>query len=179
MTHELNVWPLLSYTNADWGGCHDSRRSTSGYCVFLSGNLISWSSKRQSTLSMSSAEAGYRGVANVVETCCTHNLLFELTCSISTATLVYCNHVSAVYFSGNHVHHQHTKHIEMDIHFIREKVKRCEVRVLHVLSHYQFAISSLRDFLRLCLMISLSLSVYKPLDSTAVVSKNSIFPYFH
>lgn len=57
---------LIAYTNVDWGGCPDTRRSTSGYCVFLGDNLVSWSSKRQSTLSRSSVEAAYRGVANVV-----------------------------------------------------------------------------------------------------------------
>ncbi|CAH9100364.1 unnamed protein product [Cuscuta epithymum] len=61
---------LISYSDADWGGCPDTRRSTSGYCVYLGDNLLSWSSKRQPTLSRSSAEAEYRGVANVVaETC--------------------------------------------------------------------------------------------------------------
>ncbi|XP_021995754.1 uncharacterized mitochondrial protein AtMg00810-like [Helianthus annuus] len=57
---------LTAYSDADWGGCPDSRRSTSGYCVYLGSNLISWSSKRQPTISRSSAEAEYRGVANTV-----------------------------------------------------------------------------------------------------------------
>jgi hypothetical protein len=131
---------LISYTDADWGGCPDTRRSTSGYYVYLGDNLISWSVKRQHTLSRSSAEAEYSGVANVVsESCWIRNLLLELHCRITKATLVYCDNVSAVYLSDNPVQHQCTKHIEMDIHFVREKVARGQVRVLHVPSRYQIA----------------------------------------
>ena len=108
--------------------------------MFLGDNLVSWSSKRQPTLSRSSAEAEYRGVANVVsESYWIRNLLLELHCPIRKATLVYCDNVSAIYLSGNPVQHQRTKHIEMDIHFVREKVARGEVRVRHVPSRYQIA----------------------------------------
>ncbi|KAL9287174.1 putative RNA-directed DNA polymerase [Arabidopsis thaliana] len=55
---------LTTYSDADWGGCPDTRRSTSGYCVFLGSNLVSWSAKRQPTVSRSSSEAEYKGVAN-------------------------------------------------------------------------------------------------------------------
>ncbi|GJS76600.1 ribonuclease H-like domain-containing protein [Tanacetum coccineum] len=78
--------------------------STSGYCVFLGDNLLSWSAKRQHTISRSSAEAEYRGVANVVaETAWLRNLVRELHSPLSTATLVYCDNVSAVYMSANPV----------------------------------------------------------------------------
>ncbi|GKA75079.1 heat shock cognate 70 kDa protein-like protein [Tanacetum coccineum] len=115
---------LVGYTDADWAGCPSTRRSTSGYCVFLGDNLLSWSAKRQHTISRSSAEAEYRGVANVVaETAWIRNLLRELHSPLLTATLVYCDNVSAVYMSANPVQHQRTKHIEIDIHFVRDMVK--------------------------------------------------------
>ena len=60
---------LVAYTNADWAGCPDTRKSTSGFCVFLGHNLLSWSSKRQATVSRSSAEVEYRVVDNAVAGC--------------------------------------------------------------------------------------------------------------
>ncbi|GKD05517.1 ribonuclease H-like domain-containing protein [Tanacetum coccineum] len=124
---------LVGYTDTDWAGCPSTRRSSSGYCVFLGDNLLSWSAKRQHTLSRSSAEAEYQGVPNVVaETAWLRNLLRELHSPLSTATLVYCDNVSAVYMSVNSVQHQRTKHIEIDIHFVRDMVTAGHVRVLHV-----------------------------------------------
>ncbi|GKA94005.1 ribonuclease H-like domain-containing protein [Tanacetum coccineum] len=131
---------LVGYTDADWAGCPSTRRSTSGYCVFLGNNRLSWSAKRQHTISRSSVEAEYRGVANVVaETAWLRNLLRELHSPLSTATLVYCDNVSAVYMYVNPVQHQRTKHIEIDIHFVRDMVTAGRVRVLHVPSRFQYA----------------------------------------
>ncbi|GKE52089.1 ribonuclease H-like domain-containing protein, partial [Tanacetum coccineum] len=100
---------------------HDPREPHSrllrGFCSMYE------SSKRQPTLSHSSVEVEYRGVANVVaETCWLRNLLRELHTPLSSATLVYCDNVSAVYLSCNPVQHQRTKHIEIDIHFVRDLV---------------------------------------------------------
>ncbi|GKC73228.1 ribonuclease H-like domain-containing protein, partial [Tanacetum coccineum] len=107
---------LVAYSDADWAGCPTTRRSTSGYCV------------------------EYRGVTNdVAETCWLRNLLRELHTPLSSATLVYCDNVSAVYLSCNPVQHQRTKHIEIDIHFVRDLVAAGQVRVLNVPSRYQFA----------------------------------------
>ncbi|GKE31540.1 ribonuclease H-like domain-containing protein [Tanacetum coccineum] len=138
--HVSSTTQLSAYTDVDWAGCPVTRRSTSGYCVFLGDNLLSWSAKRQVTLSRSSAEAEYRGIANVVaETAWIRNFLCELHTPLFTATLVYCDNVSAVYMSANPVQHQCTKHIEIDIHFVRDFVASGQVRVLHVPSRFQYA----------------------------------------
>jgi len=131
---------IIAYSDADWAGCPDTRRSTSGYCIYLGNALVSWSSKRQATVSRSSAEAEYRAVANAVAKCIwLRQLLGELNVNIPSATIAYCDNVSAVYMSKNPVHHRRTKHIELDIHFVRERVAFGDLRVVHVPTDQQFA----------------------------------------
>jgi hypothetical protein len=124
---------LVVYTDTDWTGCSDTCCSTSGYAVFPGDNLIFWSAKRQTVISRSSAEAEYRAIANgVAEATWLCQLLHKLQTPPSRCTLVYCDNISAVYLFTNPVQHQHTKHVEINLHFVREKVAIGQVRALHV-----------------------------------------------
>jgi hypothetical protein len=135
--HRAATLQLSAYTDADWAGCSNTRLSTSRFDVFLGDLLVSWSSKRQTTVSRSSAEAEYRGIANAVAECSwLRHRLGELHCNVNGATIAYCDNVSSVYMARNPAHHRRTKHIELDVHFIREKV---ELRVLQIPSGRQFA----------------------------------------
>nr|GFA04683.1 ribonuclease H-like domain-containing protein [Tanacetum cinerariifolium] len=138
--YALATTSLVGYIDVDWAGCPSTRRSTLGYYVFLGDNLLYWSTKCQHTLSRFNAEVEYRDVANVVaKTAWLRNLPRELHSPQSTATLIYCDNVSVVYMSVNHVQCERTKHIKINIHFIRDMVTVGQVRVFHVHSRYQYA----------------------------------------
>lgn len=107
--------------------------------MFLGDNLLSWSSKRQHTVSRSSAEAEYRAVANdVVEATWLRQLLIELRHPHHHVTLVYYDSIRFVYLSTNPVQHQRTKHVEIDLYFVQERVSLVQTRVLHVPTTSQY-----------------------------------------
>ena len=112
---------LVSFCDADWATDPDDRRSTSEYCVFLGANLVSWSSKKQHTISRSSTEAEYRSLANVTaELSWIVSLLGELKAKSEKVPVVCCDNLSTVQLAANPVLHAQTKHVELDLYFVRE-----------------------------------------------------------
>ena len=111
--------PLLYYMHVDWAGDPTDGRSTIGYCFFLGDSLISWRSKKQTVVPRSSAKVKYRAFTDTTsELLWLRWLLQDMGISQSNATNIYCGNQSAIQIAHNDVFHEHTKHIEIDCHFI-------------------------------------------------------------
>jgi len=124
---------VSAFSNADWAGCSDDRKSTGGFAIFLGSNLISWSARKQATVSRSSTEAEYKALANATaEVIWVQSLLTELGISHPKAAVLWCDNIGATYLSANPVFHARTKHNEVDYHFIRERVgaKLLDIRII-------------------------------------------------
>ena len=114
---------VVGYNDADWADSPTNKRSTSRYCVFIGGNLISWKSRKQDVVARSNVEAEYRAIALATcELIWLKHLLQELRFENNEQMKLICDNQVALHISSNPVFHEMTKHIEVDCHFIREKI---------------------------------------------------------
>eukprot|EP00253_Pinus_taeda_P027964 PITA_27964 len=139
-TYRYMIGSLLYLTDADWAGSMDDRKSTSGGAFFMGSRLVSWFSKKQSSIALSTAEAKYVAAAS----CCTQLLWmmqtlqdFQITCTPPISIL--CANTSAISVSKNPVMHSKTKHIPIKYHFLWEQVLEQKVKLEYVPSKEQVA----------------------------------------
>jgi hypothetical protein len=130
---------LYGFSDSDWAGCPDDRKSTTDYLIFLGPNLISWCSKKQPTMARSSIVAEYRSLAMATaELVWLRNLLHELGLALPSP-ISWCDNLSATFLASNPAFHARTKHIELDYHFVREKVTTNSLCVRFICSQDQLA----------------------------------------
>ena len=135
-----NNLDVKGYTDADWAGSIKDRQSTAGYFTFVGGNLVTWRSKKQTVVALSSAESEFRGMAKAVcELLWIHNLLGDLNIKHDSPMKLYCDNKAACDIAHNPIQHDRTKHVEVDRHFIKEKLEARIIETPHVSSQEQLA----------------------------------------
>ncbi|GKF59138.1 uncharacterized mitochondrial protein-like protein, partial [Tanacetum coccineum] len=130
----------LVYSDADWARCIETKRSTYGYSIFLGGNLVFSSAKKQPTVSRLSCDSEYRALANTAaEIVWTTHLLRELLGLPPSRPTILCDNKSALYLSQNPMACKRGKHIDIDYHFVRELVLSEKLHTKFVSTHFQLA----------------------------------------
>ena len=129
---------IKAFFDADWGSCAYSKRLIIRFCVFLGDSLISWKAKKQSTISRSFAKAKYRAMTTTTSKLVwLKQLLQDFDVQVSKLTLLFCDNQAAINIASNPTFHERTKHIEIDCHFVRDKVANGLIKLMPVSSQHQ------------------------------------------
>ncbi|CAN0877143.1 Retrovirus-related Pol polyprotein from transposon TNT 1-94 [Linum grandiflorum] len=131
---------IEAYADADYAGCLDTRRSTSGWCIKMGHSFIAWRCKKQDRIAKSSTEAEYRSMSEVTsELVWLHRLLVEFGVECQTPMQLFADNTSAIRIATNPVLHDRTKHIEVHVHYIRQLVAEGLIELSYITSEDQTA----------------------------------------
>jgi hypothetical protein len=131
---------LVAYTDNDHAGDLEDRKSTSGFLFVLSSRAISWSSKKQPVVTLSTTEAEFIAAASCAyQAVCLRRMLEKLDHASARTTIIYCDNSSTIKLSKNPVMHGRSKHIDVRFHFLRELTRDGVVTLLHCRSQEQLA----------------------------------------
>ena len=140
MFRKNNHLEIHGYSDADWAGNPIDRRSTAGYFTFVGGNLVTWKSKKEKVVALSSVEAEFRGIkSGLTEVLWLRRLMKELRLVSQKTCQLFCDNKAANSISENPVQHNRTKHVEVDRHFIKENIEAGIVAFPFVKSEDQLA----------------------------------------
>ena len=135
--HAKKTPQLKDYSDSDWVGCIDTRRSVTGFSIYLGFSLISWRSKKQETVSRSCSEAEYRALASAIcDIQWLTYLLEDLLVPFIQTALLFCDNKLVLHIVANQVFHESNKHIEIDCHIVKNKVQSGILRLLPVSSSH-------------------------------------------
>lgn len=127
-----NDFVVQGFADVDWASDPNDCKSTSGHCIFFGGDLITWGSKKQNIISRSSTEVEFHCIANAaIEILWIQSLLHEL-CTSSSLPILWCDNMGVVHLSANLVLHSRTKHVELNIYFVRDLVLQQKIVVHHL-----------------------------------------------
>jgi hypothetical protein len=134
-----STFDLIGYSDADWAGCKIDRKSSSGTCQLLGRSLVSWASKKQNSVAISTAKAEYIAAGH----CCAQLLWMRQTLrdygyKLSKVPLL-CDNESAICMADNPVEHSRTKHIDIRYHFLRDHQQRGDIEIAYVNTKEQLA----------------------------------------